>query len=167
MLAALACGCAGSFQADVSDIEITQRGLKMPGVPGTTPASDASVASSYTYSSCNTAWAKRLNQNVRVHNITIAASGSVPNLEFLDFARVTATNPASPESTIELLSYDRSEAASSDSDIEVSMPAPVDITTIWSAGKAVIELQVAGQLPGQDWTVDVTINLSGRMTYEL
>jgi hypothetical protein len=46
------------------------------------------------------------------------------------------------------------------------MPAPVDITTLWSADKAVIELQMAGQLPEQDWTVDVTLKLSGRITYE-
>ena len=167
MLAALASGCAPSFQADVPDIEITQRGLKMPGVPGTTPASDTSVASSYTYSLCNAEWAKRLNQDVLVHSITIAASGSVPNLNFVDFAHLTATSPASPEGAIELLSYDRSEATSPNSDIEVSMPAPIDITTIWSADKVVIEVQMAGQLPEQDWTVDVTLNLSGKMTYEL
>jgi hypothetical protein len=30
----------------------------------------------------------------------------------------------------------------------------------------VIELQAAGQLPEQDWTVDVSLNLSGNITYK-
>ncbi len=103
---------------------------------------------------------------VCVHSITIAASGSVPNLDFVDFARVTAANPAIPDSATEILSYARSEAAPSGSAIDVSMATPIDITSLWSADKAVIELQVAGQLPEQDWTVDVTLNLSGKMTYQ-
>jgi hypothetical protein len=35
-----------------------------------------------------------------------------------------------------------------------------------SADKTVIELQMAGQLPEQDWTVDVTLTLSGKIKYE-
>jgi hypothetical protein len=99
--------------------------------------------------------------------VTIAASGSLPNLEFIDLALVTASNPASPESQTELLNYDRSETAPSSSDIDVSMATSIDITTLWSADQAVIELQVAGQLPEQDWTVDLTLILSGKMTYNL
>ncbi len=59
------------------------------------------------------------------------------------------------ESAIEIVNYDRGEAAPSSSVIDVSMPTPVDITALWSADQTVIELAVAGQLPEQDWTVDV------------
>ncbi len=166
LLAALASGCAPSFEADVPDFEITQRGLKMPGVPHTAGANDSSVSSSFALSSCNAAWAKRLNSHVRLHQVTINASGSLPNLDFVDLARVTATNPANAESPTELLNYDRDEAAPSGSDIGVSIAVPIDITTLWSAAQAVIELQVAGQLPEQDWTVDLTLRLSGKMTYD-
>jgi hypothetical protein len=64
------------------------------------------------------------------------------------------------------MNYERNEEAPSSSVIDVSIPAPVDITTVWSADKTVIELQLAGQLPEQDWTVDVTLNLSGKITYK-
>jgi hypothetical protein len=46
------------------------------------------------------------------------------------------------------------------------MSAPIDITALWSTDQAVIELQVAGQLPEQDWTVDLTLRLSGKMAYD-
>jgi hypothetical protein len=63
------------------------------------------------------------------------------------------------------MDYERNEEAPSSSVIDVNIPAPVDIATVWSADKTVIELQMAGQLPEQDWTVDVTLNLSGKISY--
>ena len=45
------------------------------------------------------------------------------------------------------------------------MPTPVDITALWSADQTVIELAVAGQLPEQDWTVDVALKLTGKIAY--
>ena len=124
-----------------------------------------SITGSYTLSSCNTASVKRMGSDVCVRQVRIAASGSQSNLDFIDFAHATMANPASQESTTEIMSYDRSQTAST-SAIDVSMPAPIDITALWSADKTVIELQMAGQLPEQDWTVDVTLTLSGKIKYE-
>jgi hypothetical protein len=87
VLAALASGCSPSFEADLPDVEITQHGLKMAGVPAAAQVGDASVTSSFTYSPSTTAWSKRMNSGVFVHQVTIAASGSLPNLDFIKFAR--------------------------------------------------------------------------------
>jgi len=46
------------------------------------------------------------------------------------------------------------------------MPKPIDITLLWSAAATVIELQMAGRLPEQDWSVDVTLKLGGEITYK-
>jgi hypothetical protein len=61
----------------------------------------------------------------------------------------------------------RTDELPSSSDIEVTMPTPIDITRLWSADQVVIELQAAGRLPAQDWTVDVTLHLSGKITGQL
>ena len=166
VLAVLVSGCSPSFEVDLPDVEITQHGVKMAGVPETAQVGDASVTSSFTFSSSTTAWAKRMNSAVFVHQVTIAASTGLADLDFIESARVTLAAPASSGSTIDLVNYDRSEDAPSNSSIEVTMLAPIDITSLWSADQMVIELQVAGQLPGQDWTVDVTLTLSGNITYE-
>jgi hypothetical protein len=164
LLAALASAC--SFEADLPEVQVTQRGLKMPGTPGAAGVGEVSVTGSYTLSSGNTASIKRMGSDVLVRQVRIAASDGQPNLDFIDFAHVTMANPASQQSTTEIMSYDRSQTAST-SVIDVSMPAPVDITALWPADKTVIELQMAGQLPEQDWTVDVTLTLSGKIKYEL
>jgi hypothetical protein len=64
------------------------------------------------------------------------------------------------------LDYDRAADAPAGSAIQVDMPAPVDITTAWTADTTIVELDVAGQLPTQDWTIDVTLKLSGRIAYK-
>jgi len=164
VLAALTGGCSPSFEADLPDVEITQRGLKMAGVPGAALLGDTSVTSSFTFSLSKSA--KSMNSKVLVHQVTLTASSGVPNLDFIKNARVTAAAPAISESATDLVNYERSQDAPSSASVEVTMPAPVDITSLWSAGQVVVELQVAGQLPEQDWTVDVTVKVSGNITYE-
>jgi hypothetical protein len=163
VLAALTGACSPSFEADLPDVEITQRGLKMAGVPGAALLGDTSATSSFTFSS--SAWAKRMNSEILVHKVTITADGSLANLDFIKSARVTAAASALSEGTTAIVDYERSADAPTTSAIAVSPPAPIDVTSLWSADQVVIELQAAGQLPEQDWTVDVSLNLSGNITY--
>jgi hypothetical protein len=164
LLATLTGACSPSFEADLPDVEITQHGLKMTGVPGAALLGDTSVTSSFTFSS--SAWAKHMNSAVFVHQVTITAGGSLANLDFVQCARVTAAASALSEGTTPILDYERSTDAPSTSAIAVSPPAPIDVTSLWSADQVVIELQAAGQLPEQAWTVDVSLNLSGNITYK-
>jgi hypothetical protein len=164
VLAALTGGCSPSFEADLPDVEITQHGLKMAGVPGAALLGDTSVTSSFTFSS--SARTKHMNSEILVHKVTITAGGNLANLDFIKSARVTAAASALSEGTTAIVDYERSANAPSTSVIEVSLPAPIDVTSLWSANQLVIELQVAGQLPEQDWSVDLALNLSGNITYK-
>jgi hypothetical protein len=165
MLAALAGACSFSAEADIPEVDITQHGVIVPGVPGAKRIGDVSVATSFTFSSSNTAWAKRMNSEIFVSHVTITATAGVPNLDFIKSAHLTMADAANSEATTEIVSYDRCDEASSSSVIDVSMPTPVDITPLWSANQTVIGLALAGQLPEEDWTVDVTFKLAGKITY--
>jgi len=166
VLAALAGGCSPSFEASLPDVEITQHGLVMAGAPGLPQPGGATVTSSFTISSSIAAWAKRMNSKVFVHQVTVTASGGLPNLDFIESALVTATAPSISESTTEIANYARSVGAQSSSSIEGTRPAPIDVTRLWSADQMVISLQATGQLPEQDWIVDVTLKFSGDITYD-
>jgi hypothetical protein len=165
-LATLAGACTFSVEANIPDVEITQRGLKIPGIPKAKLAGDVSVSSSFTFSSSNTAWAKSMNSSVYVRQVEVTASGGVDNLDFIKAAHLIMTDSEDSESSTELVSYDRCDGAPSSSVIDVSMPKPIDITPLWSAAKTVIELQMAGQLPEEDWAVDVVLKLNGEITYK-
>jgi len=106
-----------------------------------------------------------MNSEISVHQVTVTATEGVPNLDFIKSVHLTMADSADSEATTEIVSYDRCDEAPSSSVIEVSMPTPIDITTLWSADQTIIELAVAGQLPEQDWTVDVALKLTGKITY--
>ncbi len=166
VLGALAGACSPSFEADLTEIEVTQRGLKVAAVPATTAGCDVSVSGSFTLSSSDSAWAKRMNADVRVHHVSIATGGTLPSLDFIRFARMTMAANDLPERATEIMDFVRGENAPSSPVIEVDMPAPLDITTAWTADKTVIAFNVIGQMPTQAWTVDVTLKMSGKITYE-
>jgi hypothetical protein len=165
-LATLASSCAFSVDANIPDVEITQHGLKMPGVPQSNLVGDTSVSSSFTYSSSNTAWAKSMNSRVYVRQVEVTAGGGLTNLDFIKAIHLTMADSENSENSAEILSYDRSDGTPSSSVIDASMPKPIDITLLWSATATVIDLKMAGQLPQQDWSVDVTLKLGGEITYK-
>jgi hypothetical protein len=88
-LATLASACTFSVEANIPDVEITQRGLRMPGIPKAKLAGDVSVSSSFTFSSANTAWAKSMNSSVYVRQVEVTASSGVDNLDFIKAAHLT------------------------------------------------------------------------------
>jgi hypothetical protein len=165
-LATMAGACTLSIEANMPEVEVTQHGVKMQGVPKANLLGDVSVTTSFTFSSSNTAWAKRMNSEVFLHQVSVAATGGLPNLDFVKVAHLTMADSTSSEKTTEIASYDRDENAQSSSAIEVSTPAPIDITSVWSADNTVIELQMAGRVPEQNWTVDVTLKIAGKITYK-
>jgi len=165
-LATLANACVFSVEADIPSVEITQHGLKMPGVPRSKLSGDVSVSSSFTYSSSNTAWAKSMNSRVFVRQVEVTASSGLANLDFIKAVHLTMADCEDSETATEIISYDRCDEAPSSSVIDVSMPKPIDITPLWSAAKTVIELHMAGRLPEQAWAVDVTMKLGGEITYK-
>jgi hypothetical protein len=165
-LVTLTAACTFSIEAKVPDVEVTQHGLNMQGVPQANLIGDVSVTSSFTLSSSNTAWAKRMNSQVFVDQVTVLAGDGLANLDFVTAARLTMADPTSSEGTTEIASYERSAGAPSSSVIEANMPTPIEVTRIWSADNTVIELDMSGQLPEQDWTVDVTLKMAGTISYK-
>jgi len=166
VLASLAGGCLFDVQADIPDVEITQHGVKVPGVPHSEGIGDVSANTSFTFSSANTAWAKHMNSQVLARQVTITATGGLADLDFVKTVRVTMSDPATTKEGTDLISYERCDGAPSSSVIEVNMPKPIDITPLWSADQTVIGLALGGRLPEDDWTVDVSLMIGGKITYK-
>ena len=103
LLATLAGACSFSAEADIPEVDVTQHGVVVPGVPIPEWAGDVSVTSSFTYSSSNTAWAKRMNSQISVRQVTVTATGGVPNLDFVKSAHLTMADSTNSESAIEIV----------------------------------------------------------------
>ena len=164
--ATLTSACSLSVEADIPGVEVTQHAVKVPGVPRLRPTEDVSVSCDFSFSRSNSAWAKSMNSSVLVHLITVRQGQALPNLDFVKSARLTMTDPLRSEATTEVVSYDRAPQAPSSSVIDLSPEAPVDITQLWAADTTILTLDVAGPLPVQDWSVDITLKITGKIMYK-
>jgi hypothetical protein len=165
-LTVLASACTPSFESDLDEVDVIQRGLEVPAMPATVDAGDVSVTGAVTLSSSDTAWSKRMNSDVLVHKVTITGGSSLSNLDFVQYLRMTVAASDHPENAIEIMNYERSQGAPSSSVIQADIPAPIDITTPWNASKTVITFKLTGELPAQDWTFDIAMTLSGNVVYK-
>ena len=163
---ALASACSPSFEAALPEVEITQRDLKVPAMLATTAGEIVAVSATFTLSPSDAAWAKRINSDVRIHQVRIISGSSLPNLDFIECARITVSSDRQPGDAIDIMNCERGTDTPSGSVIQVVSQAPNDITIPWTADQTSFGLQVAGRLPTEDWTVDVTLKLSGAIVYK-
>lgn len=165
LLALLGPACALSVEADMPDVEITQHSIRMPGVDVRKSMSDVSITSQFTFTSSNSAWAKRMNSAVLAHKVKVT-SDKLPNLDFVKTASLDMVDEQTEGLHTLIVDYERSQAAPSSAVLDVSPQEPVDVTQLWSSDKTVIELTMSGDMPAQDWFISLTMNLSGKITFK-
>lgn len=166
VLALIQGACSLAVEADVPDVEITQRGVRFDGNAAAAQLGTVSTSRSFQLSSSNTSWAKELNSEVRAVAVTLRAASGVPNLDFVKYAGVNMFDATESAAPVRVMSYERPDGAPSSSVIEVAMTQPIDVTALWTSNGAKLEVQMAGQLPANSWTADIVLRLSGKITYK-
>jgi hypothetical protein len=165
MVAALA-GCA-QVEAEVPAAQVTQKGVAFYGMDSGAWSGEVSGTQSFTLSSDNLSWVKDLNSKVYLTEIDLRATSGVMDLGFVHFAHVTMADADQAGQTVELVEYTRPEAYTPSPLLVAPTPYPIDLSLIWTAKRILVTLTVAGVLPEAAWTVDVTLHLSGTISYKL
>jgi hypothetical protein len=165
LIALLAPACMLSAEADMPEVEITQHGIRMPGVDVHKSVSDVSITSQFTFTASNSAWAKRMNSEVVAHQVKVS-SDNLPNLDFVKTASLLMADPKDERLDTRLVDYERPQDAPSSAVLDVSPDDPVDVTQLWSADKTIIELTMSGNMPAEDWFISLTMSLSGKITFK-
>jgi hypothetical protein len=170
LLAVLALASAGGcaqVEAEVPAVEVTQKGVAFYGVTGAPAAGEVSGTQSFTLSSDNLSWIKDLNSKVYLTEIDLQATSGVADLGFIHYARVTMADADAPGTAIELVDYTQPDNYTPNPVLAAKTPYPIDLGLVWTAKRILITMTVAGVLPEQSWAVDVTLHLSGKITYKL
>jgi hypothetical protein len=162
----LAQACSLSVEAKVPDVEVTQHGVRFDGVPHSVSLTDVSLSSGYTLSSENLAWAKSLNSQIYAMKVTLQAAGNLDDLSFIHAALVTMSDASGAGAPTDVIDYQAPEVTEPCPTLEVDTKSALDVTQLWQAKQTRIEVKIAGFLPEQPWTVDVTIQLGGKITYK-
>jgi hypothetical protein len=156
-----ASGCALSVEADMPDVEVTQRGLVFGGVAA---AGEASMEKSYSQQHGKLDLPAGLDSEIKTLSVTLTATGGVADLSFIHHLRITmaADGGGAP---IELGSYDPRGGAAVGAEIGLTTLNPINVLDAWKTDSATFTLEIAGALPTNDWTGDVTVHFSGMAKY--
>jgi hypothetical protein len=165
LLSLAAAGCGIGVEADVSDIQVTQRGLKFSGVAGASLAGDLSMAKSFTKEQKKIDFPDGLASEVKTLSVSLRAASGVTDLSFIKYMRVTMAADDG-RAAIELGVYEPRPGAVAGAEISLTTLNPVNVFEAWNADRAKFTLEIVGTLPEHDWTGDVTAHFSGKIRYE-
>src|SRR3954466_15864984 len=163
-LSAAVTGCGISVEADVPDVQVTQRGVVFAGVPGASLAGDLSMAKSFSQEHGKIEFPDGLDSDVRTLSVSLRATGGVTDLSFIHYLRVTMAADDGSEA-IELGVYEPAPGAAVGGEIGLTTLNPINVFAAWNPDKAKFTLEVVGNLPEQDWKGDVTAHFSGKLKY--
>lgn len=169
LLASGAGGCALSVQADVPDVEVTQHGISVPGVPAAASSflggGDVSTSMSFDESLPDLNLPKDLTSTVKAVKVDLIAKDGIQDFSFLHSLRITMT-PKGSKTVTELINYTRPDGATVGKTLSIDSLNPVNILDQWKADSATFNVQVEGELPSANWTFDMSVHFSGQVSYK-
>jgi hypothetical protein len=166
--AAAAASCV-RVEAEVPEAEVTQKAVSFDGIPRGSQVGEVSTTQTFTLSADDLSWAENLNAEVYAKEVELRAAGKYQDLSFIHYVRVTMSDGTADSTTpaVELIYYERPANAAATSIVDVKTSSPIDVTKVWAAKNVVITMAIAGTLPQESWAADVTLHLSGKITYKL
>lgn len=163
-LATVAAGCGISVEADVPDVQVTQRGVVFPGVAGGSLAGDLAMAKSFSQEHERIEFPDGLDSEVKTLSVSLRATSGVADLSFIHYMRITMAADDGSEA-IELGVYEPAPGAIVGEQISLTTLNPINVFAAWNTDRAKFTLEVVGALPERDWTGDVTAHFAGRIKY--
>jgi hypothetical protein len=166
--AAAASAACAKVEADVPQAEVTQKAVKFQGLPGGGQLGEVSITQSFTLTADDLSWAKNLNSEVYATEFELKAVGAVQDLSFIHYARFTMSDGSDGATTpaVEIVNYERPAGATASPVIDAPTTYPINVSQVWAAKKVVITMQLAGVLPEETWAADVTLHMSGKISYK-
>jgi len=165
LAAALVASCA-EVEAEVAEAQVTQKGVSFHGTGWSGWNDEVAATQTFALSSENLSWVKDLNSKIFLTQIDLQAASGTKDLSFIHYAHVTMTGDRKTM-PLDVAEYVRPENQGETPVVTAKMPNPVDISMVWTADKVFVTITLAGRLPERAWSVDVTLYLSGKMSYKL
>lgn len=157
-----AVGCGVSVEADIPDVEVTQRGLTFDGVPNATI--DTSMTKSYSQQHGKLDLPDGLDSEVKTLSATLRATAGVDDLSFIQHLRITMA-PDGGGQPIELGTY-APAGTPAGKELTLTTLNPVNVLDAWKTESAIFTVEIAGTLPSTSWTADVIVHFAGSARYK-
>jgi hypothetical protein len=174
-LGLLLVGCAPVVDAKFSDIEVTRPDIPIPPAgPGaiTLPPVTFSFDSTLLGANSNLEAQSQIIA-VDMHKLSLTAKSGVTDLSFIQTLHALAFVPLKNSSfqtgqssrQVEIADYERRDDKPVGPIFTVPLPEPVNILPLLQPSsldqrKIVVVVSLSGQMPNQNWTIDVSMSIS-------
>jgi hypothetical protein len=167
LVVVLSAACA-EVEAEIPEAQVTQKNILFQGM-GDLGAlvGEVSATQTFTLTSANLSWVKDLDSKIYVTQIDLKARSGIEDLGFIRYAHVSMSDFDSKWQSVEVLDYTRPEDQAPTTVLSAKTLYPIDITQVWKAKKVLVTISLAGVLPDKAWTGEVTLHLSGKISYKL
>jgi hypothetical protein len=159
-------GCMLSVEAQVPDIEVTEKNVMFAGVPATSLIGDVSMISSYSQKHPTLDLPAGLTSEVKVLDISLTATQGITNFDFIHLLRVSMSGDGDDTSAVELIDYQKDPTATTGAVLTMPCTNPVNTLAQLKSDSTLFTIDVAGTLPTADWAVDVSVRFAGKIDYQ-
>jgi hypothetical protein len=157
--------CMLSVEAEVPDVEVTQHDIAFEGVPFGASLGDVSTGKSFTQER-PLDLPKALDSTVQAVKIELHAKTGIKDFAFLRALRITMAPTGGTTPAVELINYEKKDGAVIGATLSIPSKNPVNILEQWKADSAIFNVEVAGTLPSEAWTIDMSVHFSGKVSYK-
>jgi hypothetical protein len=163
-LAVTSAGCLVSVEVDAPEIEVTQHDVLFDGVPRPATAGDVALVRSYSQAHDKLDLPDDINPEVRALGVSLTAKRGIQDFMFIHNLRVTMSDET--HAPVELIAYQQQPGAVPASVLNVDCANPVNTLEAWRTDAATFTIEVAGDLPEQEWAADIAVRFAGKIKYQ-
>jgi hypothetical protein len=156
-------GCSAS--ADIPEVVVTQSDITFVGVPHI-PGFDVpnTVTTSFDHPE-GLSLPDSLNPQLHALSGTITARGEMQDLSFLEGLTLTIASRAEGAPAPQVVaSYARPSSVVPGPIVRLVTEGDADMLDYWSTKNAFYEVKLWGNLPQQDWAIDVSVSFAGEIS---
>jgi hypothetical protein len=159
-------GCMVSVEAEIPDVEITQKGLAFTGVPLGGALGDVSMTQSFSQQHDALELPEGLTSEVKALEVSLTARQGISDFSFVHYLRLTMSDDGNNANAVELINYERDGSAAPSPVLTMIAANPVNALEKWKTKSALFTIDVAGTLPEHDWVADITVRFGGKIRYQ-
>jgi hypothetical protein len=145
---------------------VTQHDLAFQGIPNASQLGELSTGMSFEQDYPSLGLPKGIDTRVQAVKVDITAKSGVTSFDFLHALRITMTPKNSTAEPTELINYEKPDGAVVGATLTVPSKNPLNILEQWKSDRATFNVEVAGILPEQAWTIDFSVHFTGKISYK-
>jgi hypothetical protein len=162
-------GCVLSADGELPEVEITQHGLTIPGVPRESRGGEPTFTlPTFVQPNDHLGLSPEQYRSVKVKSVELSLRGGSGDLSFVRSLRISLSGLRGfldGLTPTEVARYQRPSNGPVGSTITARKGEPVEVGSAWRDSLTALTIEASGDLPEDAWTFDLTVRASAVIQY--